>query len=87
MGHDDGPQLLPGLGQVVFDAVGLAGGLGRDHPGFLQLPQALGQQGGRHRGTPRRRSLKRVEPASISRSISGVHRVHITSAAIATGQN
>ncbi len=39
------------------------------------------------RGTPRRRSLKRVEPAIISRSNTIVQRVHRISAAIATGQN
>jgi len=31
------------------------------------------------RGTPRRKSLSRVEPASISRSNTIVHRVHNTS--------
>jgi hypothetical protein len=39
------------------------------------------------RGTPRRKSLKRVEPAIISRNITTVQRVHRISAAIATGQN
>ena len=39
------------------------------------------------RGTPRRRSLKRVLPHSSSRRISGVQRAQITSDAIATGQN
>jgi hypothetical protein len=39
------------------------------------------------RGTPRRSSLKRVEPATSSRSKTTVQRVQSTSAAIATGQN
>ena len=39
------------------------------------------------RGTPRRNSLKRVEPATSSRSNTTVQRVHNISAAIATGQN
>ena len=39
------------------------------------------------RGTPRRRSLKRVLPHSSSRTTSGVHRSVSTSEAIATGQN
>jgi hypothetical protein len=39
------------------------------------------------RGTPRRNSLNRVEPANISRSTMMVQRVHNISAAIATGQN
>jgi hypothetical protein len=39
------------------------------------------------RGTPRRRSLKRVVPHSISRSTSAVQREQTISAAIATGQN
>jgi hypothetical protein len=39
------------------------------------------------RGTPRRSSLKRVEPAMSSRSSTTVQRVHNISAAIATGQN
>ena len=39
------------------------------------------------RGTPRRRSLKRVEPLSISRSSSAVQREQMISAAIAIGQN
>jgi hypothetical protein len=39
------------------------------------------------RGTPRRRSLNRVVPQSSSRKISGVQREHMTSDAIATGQN
>ena len=39
------------------------------------------------RGTPRRRSLNRVEPATSSRSSTTVQRVHKISAAIATGQN
>jgi hypothetical protein len=38
-------------------------------------------------GRPRRRSLKRVEPHNISRTIRAVQREQITSAAIATGQN
>ena len=38
-------------------------------------------------GTPRRRSLKRVEPAIISRSRTIVQRVQSTSAAMARGQN
>jgi hypothetical protein len=38
-------------------------------------------------GTPRRKSLKRVEPAISSRIKTIVHRVHKTSAAIARGQN
>jgi len=39
------------------------------------------------RGTPRRRSLKRVVPAPSSRRTSSVHRVQMISAAMATGQN
>ena len=39
------------------------------------------------RGTPRRRSLNRVVPQSISRSTSTVQRWQSTSEAIATGQN
>ena len=39
------------------------------------------------RGTPRRSSLNRVEPAMSSRSSTTVQRVHRISAAIATGQN
>ena len=39
------------------------------------------------RGTPRRRSLNRVEPHSISRTTSAVHREQTISAAMATGQN
>jgi hypothetical protein len=39
------------------------------------------------RGTPRRSSLNRVEPANISRNTTMVHRVQSISAAIATGQN
>ena len=39
------------------------------------------------RGTPRRRSLNRVEPATISRTSTIVQRVQSFSAAIATGQN
>jgi len=39
------------------------------------------------RGTPRRRSLNRVEPETSSRSNTMVQRRHRTSAAIATGQN
>ena len=39
------------------------------------------------RGTPRRSSLKRVEPAMSSRSKTTVQRVQSISAAIATGQN
>jgi hypothetical protein len=38
-------------------------------------------------GTPRRRSLKRVEPAMNSRNNTIVHRLHSSSEAIATGQN
>ncbi len=38
-------------------------------------------------GTPRRRSLNRAEPASNSRSTSGVHFEQTISAAMATGQN
>ena len=39
------------------------------------------------RGTPRRKSLNRVEPAMSSLSNKTVQRVHRISAAIATGQN
>jgi hypothetical protein len=39
------------------------------------------------RGTPRRNSLNRFEPATSSRSRMMVHRVQRISAAIATGQN
>ncbi len=39
------------------------------------------------RGTPRRKSLKRVDPAASSRTRTIVQRVHSISAAIATGQN
>ena len=39
------------------------------------------------RGTPRRRSLNRVEPLSSSRSTSAVHFEQTISAAMATGQN
>ena len=46
------PQLLPGLGQVVFDNAGLASGPGLDHAGLLQLLEALGEQGGRHARHP-----------------------------------
>ena len=38
-------------------------------------------------GTPRRKSLNRVDPAMNSRSKTMVHRVHSTSAAMARGQN
>src|SRR5215469_14020765 len=38
-------------------------------------------------GTPRRRSLKRVDPAMSSRSSGMVQRVHNSSEAIAIGQN
>jgi hypothetical protein len=39
------------------------------------------------RGTPRLRSLKRVDPHSISRMTNVVHRVQRISEAIETGQN
>jgi hypothetical protein len=38
-------------------------------------------------GTPRRKSLKRVEPHRSSRTTSAVQREQTISAAIATGQN
>jgi hypothetical protein len=50
---------------------------------FSRLDKSVGDM----RGTPRRRSLKRVEPASISRRTNIVHREQTISAAIATGQN
>lgn len=39
------------------------------------------------RGTPRRKSLKRVVPHRSSRTTSGVQREHRISEAMATGQN
>ena len=50
---------------------------------FSRFDRSVGDM----RGTPRRRSLNRVDPAIISRSTSTVHREQMISAAIATGQN
>ena len=47
----------------------------------------LDRSAGEQVGTPRRISLKRVLPTSISRRMSGVHRWQMTSAALDTGQN
>ena len=55
-------------------------------PGDLS-PGSVRLLAGDMRGTPRRRSLNRVEPAMNSRNTTMVHRVHRISAAMATGQN
>ena len=66
-GHDDGPQLLPGLGQTVFDDAGLAGRFGLDHASLLQLLEALGQQGRRH---PRHAPAQIVEARAAAQQLA-----------------
>ena len=86
---DERLQFAAGLGQVVFEHAGLA----RRGDARMTMPAASSSfsrcdsRAGDIRGTPRRRSLKRVEPAISSRSSTMVQRVHRISAAIATGQN
>ncbi len=59
----------------------------RTTPAASNSLSRLDKSDGDIRGTPRRRSLKRVVPQSISRSTSTVQRVQRISAAIETGQN
>ena len=64
-----------------------APGTVRTTPALSKSFSRLDNSAGDIRGTPRLRSLKRVEPQSSSRTTSVVQRVHRISDAIATGQN
>ena len=56
-------------------------------PAFSNSFRRLERSAGDIRGTPRRRSLNRLDPHRSSRITSTVQRVHRISAAIETGQN
>jgi hypothetical protein len=70
-----------------YSVTPLAFGIVATIPAASNSFKRLDRRAGDMRGTPRRNSLNRLLPHSISRTISAVQREQISSAAMATGQN
>jgi hypothetical protein len=81
-------EIAPRLGQPVFEHAGLAFDARARHDSRrFKILKRFDRSAGDIRGTPRRSSLKRVEPARSSRRRTRVHLEQRISAAIARGQN
>ena len=85
--HDDVVQIFARFGEPVVDHARLAGARATITPASSNSLSRFDRSVGDMRGTPRRMSLNRVEPQSISRNTSAVQREQRTSAAMAMGQN
>ena len=77
----------PAWVSLYSTAPGWAAGVTAMTPACSSSLRRFDRSAGDMRGTPRLRSLKRVEPYNSSRKSSAVQREQTISAAMATGQN